>query len=275
LGVSAGVRQLLAPRLLALHALATLATVAALLLGLWQYDAWKASRDDEAATRTHAEPKPLNSVLASDERFPGDAVGQPVRLSGRWLPASTVYVADRELDGRRGLWAVTPVEVCPAGQNATRCAGAPAILVVRGWVPTVRDAPAPPTGPVEVTGWLQPGEGSGTTDPDPSDDVILEVRLADAIQHVDQDLYGGYVIAQRTSADPPTGLRPVTPASLPKPDTFTALRNLLYALEWWVFGGFAAFIWWRWCRDELQRQRDGEEATDAEVSGVTGVPSAP
>ena len=27
------------------------------------------------------------------------------------------------------------------------------------------------------------------------------------------------------------------------------MRNLLYALEWWVFGGFAVFIWWRYVRD--------------------------
>ena len=29
--------------------------------------------------------------------------------------------------------------------------------------------------------------------------------------------------------------------------------NLLYALEWWVFGGFAVYVWSRWCRDELVR----------------------
>ena len=43
---------------------------------------------------------------------------------------------------------------------------------------------APPTGPVRVTGWLQPGEGSGGADPDPTDDVIPQLRVADAIQHV-------------------------------------------------------------------------------------------
>ena len=29
----------------------------------------------------------------------------------------------------------------------------------------------------------------------------------------------------------------------------SAWRNLLYALEWWVFGAFAAFVWWRFVRD--------------------------
>jgi hypothetical protein len=48
---------------------------------------------------------------------------------------------------------------------------------------------------------------------------------------------------------------------------------LLYALEWWVFGGFAVFLWWRWCSDELKRFSEGEGPTteskspqDAEVA---------
>ena len=53
----------------------------------------------------------------------------------------------------------------------------------------------------------------------------------------------------------------MTPASLPKAETFTALRNLLYAIEWWVFGGFAVYIWWRWCRDELEAERDRRPST--------------
>jgi cytochrome oxidase assembly protein ShyY1 len=277
------ITPLLAPRLWGLHALAVLATTAAVLLGIWQYDAWGSRREDQATARAHAPAKPLASVMSPDDPFPGNAVGQPVRLSGRWLPRSTVYVEDRVQHGRRGVWAVTPVAVC---DRAGSCGSAAAMLVVRGWAPTVRSAPAPPTGRVDVTGWLQPGEGSGTTDPNPADDVIPEMRVADAIQHVDQDLYGGYVLARR----PTPGLVAVTPASLPKPPTFTAVRNLLYAVEWWVFGGFAVFLWWRWCRDELERQRavdaderageggmaeGGEGPGEPEVSGVTGVPSNP
>ena len=181
-------------------------------------------------------------------------------LAGRWLPGSTVYVADRELHGRRGTWVVTPVEVCGTG---AACGTQPAMLVVRGWAPSVADAPPAPSGRVRVTGWLQPGEGSGRTDPDPTDDVLAELRIADAVQHVDQDLYGGYVIAEdvtpaaagvsATASATGPALRPVTPASLPRAAATASLRNLLYALEWWVFGGFAVFLWWRWCRDELGR----------------------
>ena len=267
-------RPLLAPRLWGLHALAVLATVAAVLLGVWQYGAWSTHREDQAAARATAPAKPLADVMSADDPFPGNAVGQPVTLRGRWLPRSTVFVADRVLRGRRGVWAVTPVAVCGTGSS---CADAPAMLVVRGWAPREADVPAAPTGAVAVTGWLQPGEGSAVTDPDPTDDVLPQLRVADAIQHVDQDLYGGYVIAKSVSPGGSTiggaaGLSAVTPASLPKASTFTGLRNLLYALEWWVFGGFAVFLWWRWCRDELERQRT---PPPDEVSRVTGVASSP
>lgn len=258
------VPPLLAPRLWGLHALAVLATTAAVLLGIWQYDAWGSRRDDQATTLADAKALPLSRVMSADDPFPGQAVGQPVELQGRWLPRSTLYVADRELHGQRGVWAVTPVEVCAEDTDSTSCAGAPAVLVVRGWTPTAQGAPAPPTGPVRVTGWLQPGEGSGVTDPDPTDDVIPQLRIADAIQHVDQDLYGGYVIAKTPTAP---ALEAVTPGSLPKPETFTALRNLLYAIEWWAFGGFAVFIWWRWCRDELERRRIERDRPDDRPDG--------
>jgi surfeit locus 1 family protein len=245
--------------MLTLHALAIVATVAAVLLGLWQYGVWQTGRQDQTASRVQARPVPLATVMSSDEAFPAAAVGKPVDLSGRWLPASTLYVADRVLHGRSGVWAVTPVALCPA-DDAARCATAPAMLVVRGWAASVRAAPQAPTGPVRVTGWLQPGEGSGDTDPDPTDDVIPQLRVADAIQHVRQDLYGGYVIAERVSpADGVDRLTPVTPAALPKASAFTSVRNLLYAFEWWFFGGFAVYVWGRWCRDEVTR--------------VTGVPS--
>lgn len=255
--------------MLALHAVTVLALAAAVALGLWQYGVWQHGRVDQSASLVHAAPRALSRVLSADGAFPADAVGRPVRFTGRWLPRSTVYVADRPLRGRTGVWAVTPVAVCPPA-DASLCRSGSAILVVRGWAPSVHAAPTAPTGAVRVTGWLQPAEGSGVTDPDPGDDVLPQMRVADAIQHVDQDLYSGYVIARRAVRSAGSGqhasafaqessLDAVTPASLPKASTSTSLRNLLYALEWWVFGGFAVYAWWRWCRDEVSR--------------VTGVPS--
>ena len=103
-----------------------------------------------------------------------------------------------------------------------------------------------------MVAWLQPSEGSGETDPDPADDVLPQVRTADLVQHVDQDLYGAYAVVDPDAAatNPgTTGLEPADLEQLPDAGRFTAVRNLLYAIEWWVFGGFAAFVWWRYVRD--------------------------
>jgi len=257
------VRALLTPRMVALHALGALAATAAVLLGIWQYDAWQAGRELEARDLAGTTPAPLDSVLAPDAAFPNDQVGRPVTFSGIWLPAGTLEVAGRLLDGRVGRWAVTPVAVCA---GLTPCDDAPAMLVVRGWVAAGTPLPPAPVGDVELTGWLQPGDGTGVADPDPDDAVLPELRIASAIQHVDQDLYGGYVIGRDLAGAAADGLEPLTPSSLPEPGSSTALRNLLYALEWWVFAGFGGFLWQRWVRDELAREGAVARAAAADGS---------
>lgn len=227
---------MLAPRYWGAHLLALVCVGIAVGLGAWQYGAWQAHRDAKAADLTDVAPVPLGEVLGPDDPFPGTRVGQPVTIAGEWVPAGTIYVEDREHDGREGLWAVTPVTV--AGGDA-------AIPVVRGWTASVDAAPAPPSGTAELVGWLQPGEGTGAVDSDPSDDVLPQLRLADVIQHVDQDLYGGYVIAD----EPGEGLETADLEQLPEVSATTGLKNLLYAIEWLIFGLFAAFIWWRWVRE--------------------------
>lgn len=226
----------LAPRFWGAHLLALVLVGAAVGLGLWQYDAWQAHREAEAVDLTDAAPMPLAEVMGADDPFPGNRVGQPVTVAGTWVPEGTVYVSGREHAGEDGFWVVTPLTV--AGADA-------ALPVVRGWTATVEDAPEPPRGAAELEAWLQPGEGSGQTDDDPSDDVLPQVRIADLIQHVDQDLYGGYGVATEAG----DGLEPADLEQLPEVSATTGLKNLLYAVEWWVFGLFAGFIWWRWVRE--------------------------
>ncbi len=105
--------------------------------------------------------------------------------------------------------------------------------------------PPPPPVTGEVVAWLQVSDGSGAVDDDATDDVFPQLRVADLVQRVDVDLYGAYAIAQ----DATPGLEAADLEELPAAGRFTALRNFLYALEWWVFGGFAAFIWWRFVQD--------------------------
>jgi len=241
-------RRALAPRYWGVHVLVLVAVAACVLLGRWQLGVWHDHRTDSSAAVTREDPVPLDDVLGRDAAFPASGVGRPVVVHGRWDPTHTVYVADRTRDGRAGVWVVTPV-VTGTGS---------AIPVVRGWTPTVRGAPAAPRGAANLVGLLQPSEDTGATDPDTHDDVIPELSTTALLPRASYDLYGGYVLAtdRRPSNGVPvaagtTGLAPVMPAHLPGAGASTALRNLLYAFQWWIFAAFAGFMWWRWLQEEV------------------------
>lgn len=245
----------LAPRYWGAHLLALVMVAAAVGLGWWQYDSYQARRSAEAVDLTRAEPVAITGVMGPDDPFPGGQVGQPVVIDGTWIPEGTVWVEGREHDGSDGFWMVTPLAVGDAS--------APAMPVVLGWTAAVEDSPAPPSGSGAVVGWLQPTDGTGEIDTDRTDDVIPQVRTADLIQHVDQDLYGAYAVLdqERSPAVPAADLEPADLEQLPPPAGGTGLRNLLYALEWLLFGGFAGFVWWRYVRDVTREGADqGAEA---------------
>jgi surfeit locus 1 family protein len=252
----------LAPRYWGIHLLMLAAVVTTVLLGRWQLGVWQDHRSDSAAAVTREDPVPLDDVLGPDAAFPSSGVGRPVKVLGRWDGAHTVYVANRPRDGRAGVWVVTPV-VTSSGS---------AIPVVRGWAPSPQEAPPAPKGQAGLVGLLQPSEDSGLTDDDPSDDVVPELSITDLIPRASYDLYGGYVIA--TDRFVPSGvdgfepiagtsgLAPATVDHLPGASASSGLRNLLYAFQWWIFGAFAVFMWWRWLQEDvLGRPRRGVAST--------------
>ncbi len=237
-----------APRYWGIHLLMVAAVVATVLLGRWQYDVWQRHRADSAASVTRLAPIPLDRVLGPDAAYPDSGLGRPVVVEGTWDPAHSVYVSDREQQGRTGFWAVTPV-ITSSGSE---------IPVVRGWLPDLRGVPALPHGPAALVGLLQPSDESGAPDDHPGDDVIPELSITDLLQRASRDLYGGYVVATARpvpgSTHPATGsagLIPATADRLPGADAATGLRNLLYAFQWWIFGAFAIFMWWRWLAEDV------------------------
>ena len=129
--------------------------------------------------------------------------------------------------------------------------GSSLMPVVRGWSPSPGGVPEP-AGDVSLVGWLQPSEGAAPDD-DQSDDVLPQLRVADLAQRFDEDLYGAYVVVR----EPADGLVAADLQQLPEAGRFTAIRNLLYALEWWFFGAFALFVWWRWARETVELETVG------------------
>ncbi len=180
-----------------------------------------------------------------------------------------MLVSGREQEGERGSWVVTPVISDSSGS---------AIYVVRGF--TTADAvPAAPSGAADLVVPLQPPEGTGEMDEDAGDDVLPQLRTADLVQRQDEDLYGGYaVIDPERSPDAAAataGLEPATPDQLPAAGGTTALRNVLYAVEWWLFGAFALLVWSRWARDVVAAERTAAEQVRPPVGENEAVGSAP
>src|SRR5690606_18643358 len=84
--------------------------------------------------------------------------------------------------------------------------------------------------------------------------------------------YSGYLVLRSSDPEQPPAADG-GPAQLPRPTieggTGLNLQNLFYALQWWVFGGFAVLLWVRLVRDEAAGvRRHGRR----ESSGIAGLP---
>ena len=132
-------------RLSSLLALLVLAFVAAVCisLGFWQLDR-AAQRDALHQQIEHGRQQPALSVSAdtpTSELQPW----RPATIEGRWANEYTVLLQNRNLDGRPGYWVATPLLLTHSpSQSAgtTTETPAPAVLVLRGWLPRDMQAEA-------------------------------------------------------------------------------------------------------------------------------------
>jgi cytochrome oxidase assembly protein ShyY1 len=256
-------RAALRPRMLVLLVLLLGAAAVCGRLGVWQLDRAEIRGASATAQRLAAQeaatPVALGAVLAPQTAFSGELVGRRVLARGVYDAAGQVLVANRTLDGRTGYLVLTPLRVTddrpdPASGSASPAdavqvpAGAPVLPVVRGWVVVPDDAAAlaVPAGEVTVTAYLQSSEASGRTDlPSGQVDAISSAELL--------NLWGGPIwsaYAVLTASEPAQG---DALALLPAPVRSGAglnLQNVAYAAQWWIFGGFAIFLWLRMVRDE-------------------------
>jgi surfeit locus 1 family protein len=121
--------------------------------GRWQYrkGATKEAQHQALLERSVLAPLPQQDLARSDEQAAAQHY-RTVHLRGHWLAARTVYLDNRQMDGRPGFYIVTPLQL----------AAGDAVLVQRGWAPRdLRDrslVPAVPTpeGEVELQGRVMP-----------------------------------------------------------------------------------------------------------------------
>jgi cytochrome oxidase assembly protein ShyY1 len=263
-------RFALQPRWIALLLLALVLASVCAWLGSWQLDR---SRRDERPT---AQPRvvELTDVARPQQTLEGAVLMDKVRVRGTFRADEQMQVVGRDLDGRPGYWVLTPLTV----DDGTHAAAA-TLPVVRGWVPQGDKAPEPPSGTVELVGLMQGSELPPDPDPALAADQVTAVSAADLVNRWGSPIYAGYLVVTDDVGAP---LHAV-PVSDPRQGGFHLL-NFSYALQWWVFAGFAVFLWWRLLRDSYREQlaeaagdRPGDDmdnvnegATSAEAAEPTG-----
>jgi cytochrome oxidase assembly protein ShyY1 len=227
-------RRVLGRRALGLGIVALVLISGMTVLGFWQLSVFDDRQQRDGEKQLEREPVPISEVMGPDDAYPADAVGRPVLVEGRYVDDEEVYVA--RLAGHDDAFAVVTPLLDGTGS---------AVLVVRGSTDEPDQAPPAPAGRVEVTGILEPSTPEG----DALDDrrVTNGLRIAALVAGFGTDLYSGYVVL--TESNPAETLPPVEPP-IPEPSLLAGLRNLAYALQWWVFAGFVAFMWWRIVRED-------------------------
>ncbi|WP_380167243.1 SURF1 family protein [Jannaschia sp. R86511] len=253
-------RTLLTWRWAASTALLLAAVVTMVLLGNWQWERSVPVPTEAAVDLAEVRPADLPEVTTVSREagdgalVPEGASGELVRVEGRWRADRSTLVAQRELDGRDGLWLVTAVELADGGL----------VPVVRGWVPagtTAADVPAPAGGTVQVVGWVQQSEPLDIPVPVVQPDgVVPLLSTADLANRWPEQLVPGFVVVAPT----PGQADAAGVVVLPQPPTELTeardWRNLAYSAQWFVFAAFAVVLWWRMLRDDVARREAAAEA---------------
>jgi surfeit locus 1 family protein len=252
-------RTALSLRWLGLLAVALVLAGVMAALGVWQLDVYRSKTTAATAARAAQPPVPIGSLMSIDEGLPAKAVGRRVTVSGQWAPAADqVFVSDRVSDGRTGLWVVTPLLVDDSA----------AVLVVRGWVESI-SAPgaAPPSGTAEVVGTVIASEADDASAAAARGRVLPALRIPTIVGMVDYRLYDAFVVL--SSSTPAAGTPSLVPPPAP-PIDHAGLRNIAYAVQWWIFAAFALFMWWRMMTDAHRGgepdRRDGNDEPAGTVS---------
>ncbi|MFF9482203.1 SURF1 family protein [Streptomyces sp. NPDC014733] len=270
-------RFLLTPRWWGINVFAVLAIPFCVFMGSWQLGRFEDRVDshqqqaDRAAAAETAAARPLDSLLPVDQV----TSGRQARARGTYDARHQLLVPDRTLDrkagSRPGFYVLTPL----------RTDGGKALPVVRGWLPGDADnpadtaeVPAPPTGEVTVTGALQASENVGTSGVRSGGGLpagqLGMISAASLVNIVPYPVYDAWITLGETSAP----LKAVPPAAAEGSGLdLKAFQNLGYTLEWFVFGGFVAFMWFRLLRREVEAARDaalgiGADVAEGEPEGV-------
>lgn len=215
-----------------------LALSATAALGAWQYS--NSQREDIIDQVLAADPVEIGSIHTLGEYVPESRYGQLVKLTGFLDCRQDVIVTTIE---SQPDW-----QVCPLQLNDTTKV---AIVVSAGGVTDFFME-------VSLVGRLQPAQDTSQLSAlyEPTDSVEF-MNTDELVLRWRSDVLDGYVVASTITTEAGQSLvnKPVLGrAALVLPPVGIELRNLFYAWQWWIFAGFAVFLWAKFVRDEWLSQ---------------------
>ena len=203
-------------------------TLAMLWLGLWQMRVFEDKENESAVARAAMPALPLLDHVSGDGSV-GDVYGRQVTVRGEYLPAQQVRVVDE--DGTVRL------------VSAFGLADGRVLSVVRGTVASLSgELPQPPEGVITQGRIFLPSEaGAEHTTPERA---LGSVRLPLLAQEWPQQLLPGFVTLDAAES----AAHGLAPAEVRLPSGEGSIQNAGYALQWWVFAAFGAFMTFRFVR---------------------------
>ncbi|MEV0382098.1 SURF1 family protein [Nonomuraea sp. NPDC050643] len=259
-------RTLLSPRVMGLHLLTIGVLVAFILLGRWQLGVFQDSGKPHASS--DPEPVAVGTLAPMGAQLTGEVVGRRVTAEGFYESGRQLLVADRRADvdapggnvsRDHGYWVLTPLKL----DDGTL------MPVVRGWVAKADDpaVAAVPESRVSVAGRLRPQQGTDSVQRRAEGLPAGQVQTVSTGELVNlwagQKVRTGYVVAQ-----PPSGSLTQVKADPPVVGGTLTWRNLAYAANWWIFAGFAVFMWFHFVRDAVRADRDrGKSSPEMVLEG--------
>lgn len=211
-----------------------LATAAALFfaglgiyLGFWQLDRAAQKEALQAAIQSQTSQVPLNADGLAQLTDATAGMHRPVRVSGTWEASHTVFLDNRQMDGKVGFFVLTPLRLQASGQI---------VVVQRGWIARnfeVREqvpAVQTPPGLVEVEGQIAPPPSKLYEPGTPSAGVIRQNLDLDRFRQESGLAVSGFTIRQYGPAS--EGLRRNWPAV-----ALGVEKHYGYAFQWFALAG--------------------------------------
>lgn len=207
------------------------------VLGSWQLDRAAQKEALQAALQQRGALTALDTAALVRLPDPMGQLHRPVQLRGSWLGQQTVFLDNRQMQGRPGFYVLTPLQLESSAQIA---------LVQRGWVARnfldraslpVLDTPA---GSVSVTGRLAPPPpklyefGGAETGP-----IRQNLDMARFAAELGRPVLAATIVQTEGRPD---GLQ----RDWPMPGS-GAEKNYGYAFQWFGLGALIAvlFVWFQ------------------------------